>query len=133
MYTGYYSKYREYVDTGLLPVSISRFTPPTVPAILHFEPFKPSEQLLWRWKRDASWSDFVAEYRNTVLAPMVFTDTIRQLAELCPLEGMILMCYEGPNEHCHRHIVSAWLNEHGIDCSEYRFDANTEKIHMDLL
>ena len=34
------------------------------------------------------------------------------------LEGRILLCYEKPDEFCHRHILAEWLNEHGYDCCE---------------
>lgn len=33
-------------------------------------------------------------------------------------EDAVLLCYEKPGDFCHRHLVSQWLNENGIRCSE---------------
>jgi uncharacterized protein (DUF488 family) len=34
-------------------------------------------------------------------------------------EEATLLCYELPNQFCHRHLVSDWLIEHGYEISEY--------------
>lgn len=33
-------------------------------------------------------------------------------------EGMLLYCFERPEDGCHRHLVAAWLREHGYYCTE---------------
>ena len=31
-----------------------------------------------------------------------------------------LLCYEKPDDFCHRHLVSKWFNEHGYKCEEWK-------------
>jgi len=33
-------------------------------------------------------------------------------------EALVLMCYEKPNEFCHRHLLSALMRKNGIEVSE---------------
>ena len=30
-----------------------------------------------------------------------------------------LLCYEKPDDFCHRHLVADWLNKNGYKCEEY--------------
>jgi uncharacterized protein (DUF488 family) len=30
-----------------------------------------------------------------------------------------LICYEKPNDFCHRHLVADWLNKNGVECKEW--------------
>jgi hypothetical protein len=40
----------------------------------------------------------------------------------------VLLCYERPDEFCHRHIVAAWLEkELGIEVEEYA-DINNDQL-----
>lgn len=41
-------------------------------------------------------------------------------------EGAIMLCYEGPNKFCHRHIVAVWINNSGLaEVSELNKDGTT--------
>lgn len=33
-------------------------------------------------------------------------------------DGMVLLCWEGPDKHCHRHLLADWLRKLGHDVSE---------------
>lgn len=33
-------------------------------------------------------------------------------------DGAIMLCYESPNDFCHRHLVSQWMRDAGIDVKE---------------
>ena len=47
------------------------------------------------------------------------------ILNICEKAGLdkdiVLLCYERPTDFCHRHLVSAWFREHGIECKEYEF------------
>ncbi len=34
------------------------------------------------------------------------------------LYGKILLCYEKPENFCHRHILAEWLRKNGYKCEE---------------
>ena len=48
------------------------------------------------------------------------------------LDGKILLCYENPNEFCHRHIVSAWLErDMNLDVNEVAVVGNRLQTKQD--
>ena len=47
-----------------------------------------------------------------------------KLKELTQSDQIILLCYEKPDDFCHRHLVAQWLTEHGYDTQEIEFDGN---------
>ena len=34
--------------------------------------------------------------------------------------ALVLLCYEPAGEFCHRHVLSAWLREHGVEIRELK-------------
>lgn len=34
------------------------------------------------------------------------------------LNGKVLLCYEKPEDFCHRHLVATWLQQAGYKCEE---------------
>lgn len=40
------------------------------------------------------------------------------------LDGKILLCYERPEDFCHRHIVAAWFENSNLDCQEYDYNGD---------
>jgi uncharacterized protein (DUF488 family) len=50
---------------------------------------------------------------NRQLDALHFSDVIKYLHD-----GDVLLCYEAPNQFCHRHLVAAWLRKHGITVEE---------------
>ena len=37
-------------------------------------------------------------------------------------DGDVMLCYEKPSDFCHRHILAAWLTEHGHTVTELGAD-----------
>ena len=35
------------------------------------------------------------------------------------LDGCVLLCYEKPEDFCHRHLVARWLKINGYKCEEF--------------
>ena len=33
--------------------------------------------------------------------------------------SIVLICYEKPDDFCHRHLVANWFNENGVNCKEW--------------
>jgi uncharacterized protein (DUF488 family) len=62
-------------------------------------------------------ADFTRRYRARL-----YRQTPRILAELAELrEGygdLVLLCFELADRFCHRHVLRAWLVEHGLDVEE---------------
>lgn len=57
-------------------------------------------------------------YRKTVLDVLNPRSVTKSLYELSDRYDVCLLCYEKPEKFCHRHLVSEWLNDNGINCME---------------
>jgi len=76
----------------------------------------PPRELYFAYRnKEMPWEVYEAIYSGEVLSKL--TPDIIQ-ADL--LDGTVLLCWER-NGNCHRHIVSTWLNENGIECAEVTF------------
>lgn len=79
----------------------------------------PSSSILSQYKQCQNQSVYVERYTNDILSKLDFDTVIRDLKKLSSEnENIVLLCYEKSNEPCHRHIVSKWMRDNGIDCVE---------------
>lgn len=133
LYTGYYKEMNLYKEKNLLPVSISRFQPKGyVGEVL--TSLAPSEDLLRQYKNlKITMDDYDKEYLSYLESEEGY-DAIRvdlgttmyQKALDGGYDGIVLMCYESPDEFCHRKLLANYLQEHyHITVKEYS-DAQKE-------
>lgn len=129
IFTSYFDNVRNLPDC-ILPISIARKTPEWFkgPKYLKLGPYREFWDI-WKAKRDDDY--YICEYKSCVLNGLNARDTFLDLyeqaylytlehPELCKkITKVCLLCYEKPNRFCHRHIVSDWFNEHGIQCEEW--------------
>lgn len=100
IYTSYFAKYR-----GRNGVSIARTQPTTHP---EYPDLMPSWYLLKDYKNNnIDEAEYEHEYYRDVLSHL---DPAKVAADL---NGKVLLCWERPENFCHRHIVAEWLNKHG--------------------
>jgi hypothetical protein len=119
IYTSYFGKYRG--DKG---VSIARWTPKWFvgETLLCFA---PSTDLLNWWKKLTpelqhkldNQMTYVERYNRETLEPLV--PYVHELAK--QLDGKVLLCYEKPEDFCHRHIVANWFCKYGYLCDELEY------------
>ena len=51
---------------------------------------------------------------------LVADNVIQELSTLThQADEIALVCYELPNEFCHRHLIAQWLKQYGYDVEEY--------------
>lgn len=118
IYTGYWSKTKEYEQNGLTPVGISGWTPDGYTGKT-YKKLAPKYSWWKEWhdkKLSEKW--YTAKYNETVLAtlnPTVVATEIQSFGK-----DVVLLCFETPEKFCHRHIVAQWLKEKtGIKVQEY--------------
>lgn len=108
IYTSYFAKY-----SGSDGVSVS-VTQPSGCSFPVFYPLVPDSDLVWGYKNGKITED---EYKAVYF---------KQLESLNPkeiaqkLDGKVLLCWEGKDKFCHRHLIAEWLNKHGIPCKEQK-------------
>lgn len=100
--TGYLNKYQEYPEEEE-KVLIMRNR--------GNDELAPSEELLKDYKHERiNW----AEYKERFLEEMECPESqarIRELAEESQDRDIRLICFEGPDKHCHRHILKRLIEE----------------------
>lgn len=62
---------------------------------------------------------YIEKYYETVLNKLNPYEVQRELLEMSGRRNVVLMCYETPDKFCHRHIVSEWFRQNGIECGEH--------------
>lgn len=63
---------------------------------------------------------YTEEYKKQVLADLDQFEIRDYLMSMYPgEEDITLLCYETPDEFCHRHLVSDWFKEVEIDVKEF--------------
>lgn len=134
LYTGYFKELNKYIEEGLLPVSISRFSPDGYSGD-ELKGLAPSEDLLKRYKANQIGSSGYKEEYLAYLASKegmraIFKDLSKDIYQKAldgGYKGVVLMCYEKPDEFCHRHLLADYLKEkYQADIKEYD-EATLEK------
>lgn len=108
IYTGYYSKVKDYRSSGFTVVSISRTEPFPVDGKL--TALCPDEKILWGYKNGE-----IDEMEYTSL----YLDQLDNVGIRNILKGIhsfgdnvVLLCWESPEKFCHRHILADYINKY---------------------
>lgn len=113
MYTSYFGNLKK-LPSDCVPISISRICPKGL-KIKMYGKLAPPVELLRDYKSGVNtWEESMERYKKEVLSKL---DPIAVAKDLG--ENAVLICYEKPQDYCHRHIVAEWLREAGIEISEY--------------
>jgi len=116
VYTGYFSNIVNYlkINPSLKLVSISLYTQNWIKQsynITLYDSLMPAKDTLLRYKSDSNISAFIEDFA-TQLAKLdvnkIYTD----------LNGKVILCYERPEDFCHRQLVKLWFISNGYDCKE---------------
>ena len=101
IYTGNFANIKKYREANLFPISIALtaryFTG------IRFKALNPDRE--WMMEEESSYTPkFNAKLEN--LCPLEIS---KELAVLSNNQDVILLCHEGEQDFCHRHLVAAWL------------------------
>ena len=133
IFTSYFARIKDFPD-NVIPVSICGRAPDGYKG-LQYKKLAPDYDAFIRWKCDRDDARYIERYKERVLAKLDPLRTITELHMLLPelikLDmrspvytspdyHIALVCYERPDDFCHRHLVANWLNEWGIKCEEWR-------------
>lgn len=121
MYIGYFAKLKKYQEAGLVPVSIALKSPDWYHG-LEYKRLAPNWDILSAWKSGEHKGDidYYTKHFEELLDTLRPEDVIIELKQFGLLQNIILLCYEKPEDFCHRHLVANWLNENGLYVTEYK-------------
>lgn len=122
IYTSYFSNIPNLEKAGIACCAIclkvpSFFEGPNLASVA------PSGSILMDHKRDHDDEKYKERYINEILCAYRFhPEYITEFLErISGGRDVALLCYERPEDFCHRHILAEWLNEKipGLDIREY--------------
>lgn len=120
IYTSYYAKLKK-IPKEIEPISISRWKPKGI-SIFSYPNLRPDESLLAWWKNckqtEEDKEKYIDEFTKK-LNSLDFEKVKQELNKLSHGKDIVLLCYEKPEDFCHRHLVAEWLRSHGEECTEW--------------
>lgn len=120
IYTSYFAKLSK-LPPDIIPISICGKAPAWYNG-LQFKKLAPKYDFFVKWKQDHDNDYYIERFNDEVLKPLNVETVIAELEVLADGEDVALICYEKPEDFCHRHLVAAWLDENGVECPEYKFE-----------
>lgn len=113
VYTSYYQKFA-HNPQGLIPVRVSTSIPQWFPYICEELPeLYPGWELVNGIKGGTlTHEEYERRYKER-LSGMVRQEIILKLIQISKQNGgrdVVLLCYERPEDFCHRHFIAEWLN-----------------------
>lgn len=122
IYTSYFGNIKKLC--GLFPISIARITPPFL-NIASYIKLAPTFSML-----KMPIDKYLLEY-NKILENLDPNKVIEDLNEIAGGKPLVLLCYEKPNEFCHRQLVSAWLKDKlNIEIEEWKDTQLTSQLTL---
>jgi len=117
IYTGEFYNLQNYIQAGLTPISIAGYALENYHGI-QFKTLAPKYSWWKEWHDNHLSNEWYHQkYHETVLDklnPKVIANRLQAFGE-----NVVLLCYEKPNEFCHRQLVAQWLRRAGIPVCEY--------------
>lgn len=132
IYTSYFANVKKldgicYAVSGLIPSfynDLMNFNPNVYKRYIDFAPKKYWWQ---QWKSGKLNNDqFVKLYQETVLNQIDINDVLKQFNQ--HNKDIFLLCYQKPNDFCHRHLICQWLNKNNVECKQFQ----EEKQQLEL-
>ena len=118
IYTGYYSKIKEYADSGLILLSIYRTKPEFAKSCIDIPQLFPSDKILWDHKKGKiDEMEYTSKYLDQLNELGV--DRIIKMIQIFG-DNVVLLCWESPEKFCHRHILADYINKNSnINVEEF--------------
>ncbi len=105
IYTSYYAKTRALIQNNIVPISVSAFTPKYLAPMKSLNYLAPKYNML-----KMSESQYTPKYRE-ILKSCIPSKVIKDIESLTEGEDCALMCYEKPEDFCHRQMIAKWLTQ----------------------
>lgn len=132
IYTTYFAQLRN-LPENVFPISICGKAPDWYKGV-QYKKLAPKYEFFTEWKKNHDNDYYVSHFKSEVLDTLVPIKVLNDLQLKLPEDirakmnapvyvskdwHIALVCYEKPQDFCHRHLVSAWLKENGVECAEW--------------
>lgn len=120
IYTTYFGKLKR-LPKNIHPISICGKAPDWWTG-KQYKKLAPKYDFFMKWKETHDNEYYIKCFKEQVLDKLTVEEVITDLCGILnPNEhvDIALVCYEKPDDFCHRHLVAEWLTEHGYICKEW--------------
>jgi len=121
IYTTYFAKLKK-LPSNVIPISICA-KPPKGYKGLQYKKLAPKYSFFSKWKETHDNNYYVKHFYEEVLNKLNPIEVLTEINNLLPKDivkcDIVLVCYEKPQDFCHRHLVADWLNKNGYKCKEW--------------
>ncbi len=130
IYTSYFSNLRNFPkDNTIIPISISAKAPEWYKG-LQYKKLAPTYDILMKYKKDYDKEYYIEHFKEEVLSKLNFRKVMYDIAKMInpnlniELPDFALICFEKPEDFCHRHLVAEWLISNGCKVKEFKKGEN---------
>lgn len=110
VFTSYFARLKAVEAAGLVPVSIC-LKPPDWYHGLQYKKLAPTWGCLSDYKKDGDEKKYIRRYAKETLHGLALGDVLMELWQLSGGRSVALLCYERPEQFCHRHVFVDWAND----------------------
>lgn len=114
IYTSYFAKAGALAKKGIVPISIARWTPRWYEGERVLDA-APTPDML---KDDITREQYIERY-NTILRRLDVKKFVEKLQTIGKGKNVALLCYEKPEDFCHRHLLAEHMNKLGYEVTEW--------------
>ena len=118
IYTSYFANLKS-LPPDIMPISICGKAPDWYKG-LQYKKLAPQYSFFMKWKETHDNDYYIECFNERVLNKLSPHSVIIELYAMSQGKDIALICYEKPNDFCHRHLVADWFNKHGIECKEWQ-------------
>lgn len=120
IYTSYFAKLKD-LPNNVVPISICGKAPDWYTG-LQYKRLAPKYDFFMQWKKNHDNEFYIKNFTERVLNTLDINEVMNDFYIMSKGKDIVLVCYEKPEDFCHRHLVAQWLNEKlNITVEEYKF------------
>lgn len=122
IYTTYFANLKK-LPKDIVPIAICGKSPVGFKGA-QYKKLAPKYDFFMKWKENHDNEYYIQCFNEQVLSVLDAQLVVDDLKRISGIEnngksGIAMVCYERPEDFCHRHLVAKWLNENGYDVKEY--------------
>lgn len=118
IYTSYFDNIKNLTGQNYSFISIAGRSPDWYNGI-EYKVLAPKLKFFKIWKETKDNDYYIENFKSQVLDKLNPEKVIDRIKELSNDKIPVLLCYEKPEEFCHRHLVASWLNDYNAKiCQE---------------
>lgn len=120
IYTSYFSQLNK-LPNNFVVIAICSKVPQWYTG-LQYKKLAPKYDFFMKWKQDHDNDQYIRCFNDQVLKDLDPTQVVKDLVNLAKSTNIVLVCYEKPNDFCHRHLVASWLSNSGYYVNEWSIE-----------